>query len=161
MRCRTHHLPKGLSITELVVVLAVIGVLAGIAIPTYKDINQKSRVAVARDVMEALNGAVHRFNQTNYELLLAADPSTQDELSVLRTIQYRDPQNPKPGSPYMRRDWNPVPSADPRDHRLVWTGSLFKLVEPGAAGSGLKVDFNGADLGAPYQFPAGFTMAGS
>jgi hypothetical protein len=120
-----------------------------------------SKVAVARNLVETLNSGVHRFNQANYELLVTSTPaSANDELAVLRTLQYRNPTAPVTGSPYVRNDWNPGPSGSTADYRLVWAGSMFQLVEPGAAGTGLKVKFDGSDLGTPYAFPAGYTMAG-
>jgi hypothetical protein len=135
--------------------------LAGAAITAMPRILGSSKTVVARNLVETLNTSVHRFNQTNYELVVAvAGTSGDDELLVLRTLQYRDSGNPAMGSPYMRTDWNPVVSSSTLDYRIVWAGSLYRLVEPGAAGTGLKVNFEGTDLGTPYVFPTGFTMAG-
>jgi type II secretory pathway pseudopilin PulG len=148
-------------LTELLVTIAVIGVLAAVAIPSTINIYAPSKEAIARNLLESLNGAIHRFNQTNYELLYTAvSASGQDEIHVLRTMQYRDPNNPKPGSPYMRVDWNPVTSSSTADYRIMWMGNVYKLLSPGQQGTGIKVNFDGADLGVPYVFPAGFTMAG-
>lgn len=155
---KKHH---GYSMAEVITVIAVIGVLAGIVLPTIGGSLSPSKTAIARNLVETVNNAVHRFNQTNYELLFTAvSVSGQDEMLILRTIQYRNPTNPAPGSPYMRNDWNPAISSNTADHRLVWTGTLYKLVEPGQTGTGLKVNFEGGDLGTPFVFPPGFTMAG-
>lgn len=151
----------GISLTEILVVIAIIGVLAMVAIPYFSDLTRSSQTTVARNALETLNTAVHKFNMTNYELLFTGvAPSGQDEMLILRTMQYRDPANPKPGAPYVRNDWNPAISSNQTDFRLMWTGTLYKLLPPGTSGTGLKVVFDGSDLGTPFEFPPNFTMAG-
>jgi prepilin-type N-terminal cleavage/methylation domain-containing protein len=152
--------PRGVSLVEMLVVIGVIGVLAAVAIPKFVDLMGPSKVTVARNLLETLNGAIHRFNQSNYELLYAANASGSDEILVLRTMQYRDSNNPAVGSPYMRTDWSPVTSGSASDYRIMWMGNLFKLLQPGQSGTGIKVDFEGGDLGKPVAFPPGFVMAG-
>ncbi len=61
----------------------------------------------------------------------------------------------------MHARWNPVASSNTQDYRFKWKGTLFILLPPGTAGTGLKVDFNAGDMGTPYSHPADFTMAGS
>lgn len=151
----------GISLAEVLTVIAVIGILAAVAIPSISGVFSPSKTAIARNLVETLNGAVHRFNQTNYELLFTGvSVSGQDEMLILRTMQYRNPANPAPGSPYMRNDWNPAISSSSADYRIMWMGNLYRLLEPGQSGTGLKVNFDGSDLGVPFVFPPGFTMAG-
>lgn len=151
----------GFSLTEVLTVIGVIGVLAAVAIPSMTGVFGPSKSAIARNLLETLNGAVHRFNQTNYELLYTGiSVSGNDEILILRTMQYRNPNNPAIGSPYMRNDWNPAISASTEDYRLMWMGNLYRLLEPGQSGTGLKVNFDASDLGTPFVFPPGFTMAG-
>jgi prepilin-type N-terminal cleavage/methylation domain-containing protein len=157
---RPHPRERGFSMTELVVVIAVLGVLAAIAIPHFAGLLAPAKVTVARNLVETLNGAVHRFNQTNYELATAVVATGEDEILVLRTLQYRHPDRPKPGSPYMPLNWSPVTSSASADYRVIWMGNLYKLLEPGQSGTGIKVDFEGGDVGRPYVFPPAFTMAG-
>lgn len=157
---RPRRRKAGFTLSEVIVVIAVIGVLAAIAIPQVGGVLGSSKGAIAENLLETLNGAVHRFNQTNYELVVSAKAAGDEEMLILRSLQYRDPANPKPGSPYMRSDWNPVVSKNKADYRLMWTGTTFKLVAPGKSGTGLKVDLDGADIGAPYDFPVGYTTVG-
>lgn len=152
---------RGFSLAEVITVIAVLGVLAAIAIPSIKGSFGASKEAIAKNLVETMNQAVHRFNQTNYELLFTGvAPSGQDEMLILRTMQYRDPARPKPGSPYMRVDWNPDVSNSSEDYRIMWSGALYTLLLPGQAGTGIKVKFDGSDLGRGFVFPPGFTMAG-
>jgi type II secretory pathway pseudopilin PulG len=145
----------------VIVVIAVIGIGVMIAIPMYSNSMGGSREAIARNTLETLNTAVHKFNMSNYELLFTGvAPSGQDEMLILRTMQYRDPVRPKPGAPYMRNDWNPDISTSSDDYRLMWSGTIYKLLKPGEPGAGLKVVFDASDLGTPFEFPPNFTMAG-
>jgi prepilin-type N-terminal cleavage/methylation domain-containing protein len=158
---RPRHLARGFTLAEMLTVVAILGVMAAVAIPKFGAVLGPSKETVARNLLETLNSAVHRFNQTNYELLFTGiSVSGQDEMLILRTMQYRNPDNPAPGSPYMRVDWNPQSSSSTADYRLMWMGNLYKLLLPGESGTGLKVDFDGGDLGVPFVFPPGFTMAG-
>jgi prepilin-type N-terminal cleavage/methylation domain-containing protein len=150
----------GFSLPEIIAVIGIIGVLASAAVVGIPSILGSSKSSVARNLVETLNTGLHRFNQSNYELLYTATNTAADELTVLRTLQYRDATSPAIGSPYVRNDWNPATSSSVSDYRVVWTGSIFKLLEPGTAGTGLKVKFDGSDFGTPYAFPAGYTMAG-
>lgn len=157
----TTRMPRGISIVEIIVVIAVISVIAAIAIPRYSDLTSSSRAAIAKNALETVNTGVHRFNMSNYELLFTGvAPSGQDEMLILRTMQYRNPDNPKPGSPYIRNDWNPEISSSMDDYRMMWTGTLYKMLPPGTSGTGLKVVFDASDLGTPFVFPPNFTMAG-
>jgi prepilin-type N-terminal cleavage/methylation domain-containing protein len=155
--------PRGMSMVEILVSIAIVAILTTLAIPTYMGYFSSSKTTIAGSLLETLNTAVHRFNEGNYELVVTPgmDTQAQVELAVLRTLQYRNPLNPKVGSPYIHTRWNPVASSDTADYRLQWKGTLFVLLAPGTAGTGLKVDFKSADLGTPYVFPSDFTMAGS
>jgi type IV pilus assembly protein PilE len=152
---------RGFTLMELVVTVSVVGLLAAVAIPSYSGYYSATESTVARNLVETLNGAVHRFNECNYELNVpAVASSTTDEMSIVRTLQYRNPTNPVVGSPYLKTDWNPVASSSSNDYRIVWAGTLFQLLSPGQTGTGLKVQCDGGDIGAPYVFPPGFTLAG-
>jgi prepilin-type N-terminal cleavage/methylation domain-containing protein len=151
----------GFSLVEILVVVGILGVLTSIAVVAIPGVLNSSKSSVAQNTLETLNSGLHRFNQTSYELLVPAVPGAgTDELLVLRSLQYRDPLNPIVGTPFVRNDWNPAVSGSTQDYRIEWAGNIFRLLSPGTAGTGLKVNFDGADLGKPYAFPAGYTTAG-
>jgi hypothetical protein len=139
------------------------GVLAGIAVRSLNQQLDGAKDAVAEARQEMLNQALHSFAQHNYELLFTPiDAATADEMVILRTLQYRDP-NPnrsKIGSPYMDPRYNPVASNSVSLHRLRWNGKMYELLKPGQAGTGLLMDFEGTDFTTAFVFPPNFKMAG-
>lgn len=153
----------GYSVTELVVTICIMGVLAGVAVGPLNQQLDGARDAVAAARQEMLNQALHGFAQHNYELLFSAiDAATADEMVVLRTLQYRDP-NPnrsKIGSPYLDPRYNPVASSSAAQYRLRWNGKMYELLKPGQAGTGLLMNFDGTDFTTAFVFPPNFKMAG-
>ena len=107
-----------MSLPEILVSVSVVAILTMLAIPNYMSYFGSSKATLASSLLETLNTAVHRFNEGNYELSVTAgtDSTASVELSVVRTLQYRNPLNPKVGSPYMHARWNPVASSS--THRL-------------------------------------------
>lgn len=154
---------RGFSVTELVVVISIIGVLAGIAVGSYNQFLGGTKDALAAERQEMLNQALLRFAQQNYEMLFnAMDTSAADEMVILRTLQYRDTDDDraKLGSPYMDPRYNPVASSSTALYRLRWTGRLYELLKPGKTGTGLLMNFEGTDFTTPFAFPPNFQMAG-
>lgn len=157
--------PQGFSLVEMLVVIAIVGILAAIAVPSVSTVNEGSRRGVAQNVVETLNKATREYSHSHYDLRSAHLPaSADDEMQLLRTLQWRDP-NPSGelnvSGPFMRIDWNPSPSNDAKDYRAEWLGSSWRLLEPGMSGAGLKIVFDGSDLGNPYHHDAGFVPFGS
>ena len=46
-------------------------------------------------------------------------------------------------------------------YRLRWNGELFHVLEPGTAGSGIKVEFDASDYSLNYTFPDDFVPVGA
>lgn len=164
---RTPFLPagseRGFSMSEMVMVIAIMGVLAGIAVHSFGQFLGGSKDALAASRQETLNQALYRFAQQNYELVFdGMSNSVADELVILRTLQYRDPNinRVQPGSPYMDPRYNPISSSDVSMHRLRWTGKLFELLKPGQNGTGILMNFEGTDFTTAFVFPPNFQMAG-
>ncbi|MEM9283128.1 MAG: type II secretion system protein [Verrucomicrobiota bacterium] len=161
----THETSHGFSLVEMVVTVAVIGLLSAIAIPTIGNVINGSKAGVAENVLQTLNKATREFSHSQWDLRSTPVASTGgDEMLILRTLQWRDPDDSgelNPKGPFMRIDWNPATSTSDEDYRLEWTGSTWRLLEPGTAGAGIKIDFDGSDLGTAYVHDATFTPVGS
>ncbi len=151
----------GFSLVEMIVVVSVMGILSAVTLSHFSGFNEASRAAVATELQERVNGALRRFNDGNYQMKVHVVTDGSDASWVIQTLQYRKSVNPAVGSPYLANNWTPVISSSTSDYRLVWKGTLFVLVNPGDTGVGVKVDFDGASLSTPFNFPSGFTMAGS
>lgn len=153
------------SLVEAIITIAIIGILASIGIPAIGNVVEGSRRGVAENVVQTLNKATREFSHSQYDLRTTPVASSAgDEKLMLRTLQWRDPDlsgelNPK--GPFMKTDWNPDGSTSSEDYRAEWTGSTWRLREPGEAGAGLKIIFDGSDLGTPYVHSGDFTPIGS
>lgn len=164
MKANSHR-TSGISLVEMVITIAVIGILSALAVPTIGNIVEGSRRGVAENVIQTLNKATRQFGHSQWDLRTTPfATSGGDEMLILRTLQWRDPDfsgelNPK--GPFMKNDWNPTTSTSDEDYRAEWTGSTWRLLEPGTSGAGLKIIFDGSDLGTPYVHDASFTPVGS
>ena len=134
----------GFSMAEVLVSVAIIGILAAISLKVFHNVTRQSSDVVATEVMESVNMGVKKFSQCSYEIKTATDAdSAADEGVVLGLLQTRDIT--VPGTPFVRPDWNPVASDSTEDYRLQWQGSYFGLLKPGEVGHGLKIDFEAND----------------
>lgn len=159
---RRRRRAAGVSLVEMVLVVGVLGILAGVGFAAYQNIQEKSKEAIARSVTEKLNKATHDYNHAYKPLdtpFLAS--SADDEKAIVMTLQYREPDNPGVGEPYMRPDWKPALTIDENEYRHIWRGRNWDLLVPGETGAGLKVQFDGTDIGDMVVFPPGYTRFGS
>ncbi|MCP4849241.1 MAG: prepilin-type N-terminal cleavage/methylation domain-containing protein [Verrucomicrobiaceae bacterium] len=152
----------GFSLVEVIVTVTVLVVITSIAIKYFGGTLDASRSVVAEDVMTVINNGLKKHSQINYEFNLSADhEGTDDEIAILRSLQWRDPVNLVPGAPFIPGNWQPVPSSDIKEYRLRWNGKVFNVIEPGASGSGIKVQFDASDYGLNYTFPDDFVPVGA
>lgn len=152
---------RALSLPELLVTIAVVATLSAVSLQSYLGLRTSAREGVARDVLAGLNRAVLHFDQTNWDLVLNPVPdATSDELAILRTLQWRDPHNPAPGSPFVPANFSAAMSSSPDEFRLQWNGRVFELVPPGTSGSGLLVVSDGGTTSETYVFSDGYQPVG-
>ena len=151
----------GYSLTEMIWVVALIAILAGIAISQFVGITDGSKLAIAKEKVEMLNRALHDYVSIKSRVDYPT-PRTDsgDENMVLLTLQFRHSTNPTAGAPYVSPRYRPTSSSSSDDYRIQWTGSMFKLLAPGATGTGLLVAFDGSDLGTPFPFTDNFRPLG-
>ncbi|NLT70649.1 MAG: type II secretion system protein [Verrucomicrobiaceae bacterium] len=159
----TQRPTAAFSLVEVIATVAVIGLLSALAIPSVGRVVESSRRGVAENIVQTLNKATRQFGHSQWDLRTTpASGSAADELLLLRTLQWRDTRNAElnPPGPFMKTDWNPTLSTSGEDYRAEWTGSSWCLREPGTPGAGLKIVFDGSDLGTPYLHDASFTPVG-
>ena len=64
---------KGFTLIELIIAIAIIGVLAALAIPAYQESTAKTRRSDAQGALLGLTSALERFYTENNSYLEAAD----------------------------------------------------------------------------------------
>lgn len=153
----------GFSMTEMVITVSVIGVIATILIPAMTGVVLGSQEAIANQKLEMLNQGLDSYAHSVQEYSFAPiNSSATDELTVVLDLQYRNPNaNRAPtGAPFVVPEYRPSPSSSTADYRMMWTGYRFKLIRPGQSGTGIKVAFDGSDIGTPFVFPPNYSSSG-
>jgi prepilin-type N-terminal cleavage/methylation domain-containing protein len=133
---------RAFSLPEMLVTVAVIGILAGIAVPVVSNLVPSSRLETARRNLNLLNGAVVAFNQASHELSLEASGDSTDALAIIRSLQYAAPSgsvNFTPGAPFFDPLAAVEVTSSDDSYRARWNGRVFVLLEPGVAGSGVDL----------------------
>jgi type IV pilus assembly protein PilA len=64
---------QGFTLIELMIVVAIIGILAAIAIPAYQDYTQRAQMGEAFTIVSAAKTAIEEFAQTNGAYPTAAE----------------------------------------------------------------------------------------
>lgn len=155
---------SGISLMEMLTVVAVIGILSAVSIPVFERFYETSQRTIAENVLEVLNDGVNSYLQmegTNIQNVPASSESYDEELDVLRALQWVDESEPFAGGPYVRADYDPAGSNSADDYRAIWNGSYFELAEPGTEGAGIKIRLDGSDYGKTVTFGDGFVPLAS
>jgi general secretion pathway protein G len=131
---------KGFTLLELLVVIVIIGLLAGYVAPRYFAQEGKSKVQVARAQIDAFEKALDQ-----YRLDTGHYPTTEQGLGALNN---KPNDEPKWSGPYLRKA---VPN-DPWDHAYIYRQpgekgeydllSLGKDGKPGGTGEDADISAN-------------------
>jgi prepilin-type N-terminal cleavage/methylation domain-containing protein len=154
---------RGFSMTEMILVVSILGILVSIAISQFGNLNESSKLVVAAEKAEMLNRALEAYGAVVPDVARyypAARSDTNDELAVLLTLQFRHSVNPTIGAPYIDPRYRPDSSSDAQTYRIQWTGTMFKMLKRGEAGTGLLEPFDGTDMKTPFPFTDSFHPLG-
>jgi len=117
---------RGFTLLELLVVVVIIGLLAGFVAPRYFGQVGKSEVATARAQIDALEKALDQ-----YRLDVGRYPSTELGLNALLA---RPANEPKWAGPYLRKEVPPDPWGKPYVYKIPGEKHEFDLVSYGKDG---------------------------
>lgn len=122
----THAASRGFTLLELLVVLVIIGLLAGIVAPQYFAQIGKSNAKVARAQIESFGQALDQ-----YRLDVGQYPTTEQGLASLRKLPQ---QELRWQGPYLKRDIPPDPWGHPYVYVRPGTHGDYDLISLGADG---------------------------
>lgn len=154
----------GFTLTEMVTTVFVLGILAGVIVVSFSSNYEITREILAKQRLEMLNEGLNKFATAQPEITtLAVNSATSDEHLVLLYLQYRNPDPDKAAlnSPYVVPEYRPAFSSSNLDYRIRWNGKRFELLKPGESGSGIKMVFDGSDMGSRFEYPPNFKTSGS
>lgn len=136
--CRLKHRgARGFTLLELLVVMVIIGLLAGYVAPKYFSQIGKSEIKAARAQIDALEKALDQ-----YRLDTGRYPTTEQGLGALVT---RPSEESKWQGPYLRRDVPEDPWGKPYQYRIPGEHNEFDLYslgkdgQPGGTGEGADI----------------------
>jgi general secretion pathway protein G len=117
---------RGFTLLELLVVIVIIGLLAGMVAPRYFDQVNKSNSNIARAQIELLEKALDQ-----YRLDVGSFPTTEQGLGVLTT---RPPETEKWVGPYLKKSAPPDPWGRPYIYKSPGDHSEYDLSSLGSDG---------------------------
>lgn len=137
-----QRLSGGFTLLELLVVIVIIGLLAGLVVPRYFETVAKSKVKVARAQMDALEKALDQ-----YRLEVGAFPSVEQGLEALMT---QPPGVPKWQGPYLKKAVPMDPWGHPYIYKLSESQRDLDLISMGSDGQlGGEGDAQDISLSSP------------
>ncbi len=84
---------RGFTLIELIVVIVVLAILSGIAIPRYIDYSARARESNCRGILAATRGAINNFNANSALTGAAAFPTLVQLQTVGTVLQETMPPN--------------------------------------------------------------------
>ena len=115
--------PRGFTLLELLVVVVIIGLLAGFVAPRYFSQVGKSEIAVARAQIDSLEKAVQQ-----YRLDTGKFPTTEQGLTALVK---KPPEEPKWNGPYLGKGIPLDPWGQPYQYKHPSPHGDYEIVSYG------------------------------
>lgn len=132
---------KGITLVELLVVIAVVAILASILVPQVVGVGAATERSLAQRNLNKLNAAVGAFGQSDQLLSdLVSSEQTEKEEAVLALLYRYDPLAPMPGSPFLDPAQVFLVTSATNRFRARWSGAVFEWIERGTAGRGVDLE---------------------
>ncbi len=135
---RVKNAKRGFTLIELMIVIAIIGVLAAIAIPNFRQARAKSNTRACYTNQKTILGALEMYNLDYGQSLVIAGKATLDDLATKKYLQ-SSPKDPGCGDKDNYRS---------DDKGVVWClfhGTIDATVPAGSSapvpGSGAASDY--------------------
>lgn len=88
LRAGIFRFSVGFTLTEVMVVVVIVGILATIAIPTYNKMVEQARVSEAKAMIAAIVSAEKAYRRRNNGVFLQIDENVDDFVNKLRVDIY-------------------------------------------------------------------------
>ena len=121
-----HRVSRGFTLLELLVVIVIIGMLAGLVAPRYFDQVSKSNTKIAKAQIDSLGKALDQ-----YRLDVGAYPSTEMGLAALNV---KPPNLDKWAGPYLKKAVPPDPWGNPYVYKAPGDHGDYDLLSLGSDG---------------------------
>ncbi len=124
---------KGFTLIELLVVVLIIGILAAIALPQYRKVTERAKMAETVTILKAIGDAQQRFYMVNNRYLLCTELNLLDiDLGGSDDCEYRGSSycSCKQASGFLYMASNSAGSTIAHAVRTPWPYKYYLYIDP-------------------------------